>query len=107
MSVAAPILAGVSGFLGGVLYFHTLWRSTRRYVAAHGMARQLAIHAGLRLAAIISVVGVSFALGAGALEIGAALFGFLLARQAATGRARGQRGKDRISIAREGQQRAH
>lgn len=88
MNPVILIAAAGAGFAAGLAYFHMLWRSTKAHAAGRSGGLGFGLMIFIRLALIVAALGAALALGAGALEIGAAMLGFLAARQVALARVR-------------------
>ncbi|WP_165793469.1 N-ATPase subunit AtpR [Hyphococcus luteus] len=92
MNPVVLIAAAGVGFAGGLAYFHMLWRATKAHAAGRSDGLAFGMMIFVRLAAVLAVLGAALALGAGALEIGVAMLGFLAARHLSLARARRAQG---------------
>ncbi|NOX94228.1 MAG: ATP synthase subunit I [Alphaproteobacteria bacterium] len=72
------------GAVAGGMYFYSLWRSTKSFVLNRSSGVAFLISGIFRLAIFLGVAGYLLSAGIGALTIGVGLFGFFLARIAAT-----------------------
>jgi F1F0 ATPase subunit 2 len=83
MTAFVIILCFVAGLLGGAVYFGAMWRSVQR-LAGEESTRSFFIGAFIRLSLLVLGFALLLWAGLGAIEVLAAMLGFLAARMIAT-----------------------